>query len=141
MPETTATPRGGGPLRLRPDQARREDADHGRECGHEDRAEADATGLEHGVCGIAALGDALVGELDQEDRVLRHQAQQQDDPDETVDIQRHGGDFRQVGGEPGDGLGQLIERRVELMRANWLMTPQQPDATGTRRAGLRAARA
>jgi hypothetical protein len=65
--------------------SRHGDGDHaedGRGGGHDDRAQADAAGLDEGLLDDGALEALAVGEVDQEDRGLGDQAHQHDEADE-----------------------------------------------------------
>ena len=60
--------------------------------GHQDRAHADHGGLAGRVLHAHALGAELVGELDEQDAVLGHQADEQYQPDLAVDVERCAGE-------------------------------------------------
>ena len=73
-------------------QEQRQAAEHGGDHGHDHRAQADERGvadrLVHRLAGVAEL----VGELDDQDAVLRHQADQHDQADLAVDVERAAGE-------------------------------------------------
>src|SRR5690606_36412319 len=73
-------------------------ADH----GHEHRAQADVGGLEHGLAYAVAAVAQLIGELDDEDAVLGHDADQHDEADLAVDVEAGAGDQQREhgAGEP-----------------------------------------
>jgi len=58
-----------------------QDTRNGREGRHQDGPQAHAPGFEHGGTRFVAGGAALVGEFDEQDRVLRDQADEEDEAD------------------------------------------------------------
>ena len=69
-------------------QHQRQGTEHGRRHGHDDRAQAQAGRLLRGLVHAAAGVAQLVGELDHQDAVLGHHADQQQQPDLRVDVER-----------------------------------------------------
>ena len=63
-------------------------AHHGRRGRHQDRAQPRRGRLDHGVEFLASLLLQVVRELDDQDAVLRHEADEGDQPDLAVDVQR-----------------------------------------------------
>ena len=98
-------------------------AEHGGERGHENRAEAQQAGFEDGVAralAFVALGSQ--GEIDDQDAVLLHQADQQDDADHGNDaevrVREHEGQQRaharrREGGKNGDGMDVAFVQDAE----------------------------
>ena len=71
-------------------------AQNGREHRHDDRPKTQHRGIDDGLAHAQARVAHLVGELDDEDAVLCHQADQQDDADLAVDVERQTGQRHRV---------------------------------------------
>src|ERR1019366_8997312 len=95
-------------------ERQRQGSQHGGECGHQNGAETQQAGFENGVTGTLAF-NAFGGqsEIDDQDAVLLHQADQQNDADHgddaEVGVSQHqsqqGANARRgEGGENGDGV-------------------------------------
>ena len=111
---------GRGAGAARDDQRRH--AGHQRDGGHEDGAEAVAVGLDDGVVARHALGAQTVGVIDLENRVLLHDAEEQQQSEAREDIhglmrdqQRENAerDGERQGDENGDGVDEGFELRGE----------------------------
>ena len=91
MPKKTAVPsawRISAPAPLASDQ--RQHAEDEREAGHQDRPQAQSRGLDRGVeRGHSLVLLLLLGELDDQHRVLRRQAGQHDEADLREDVVVH----------------------------------------------------
>ena len=95
--------RGAGPAGL--DQG--EDAEDEGQGGHDDGAEAQAGAFQGGFQHVEAFRPLLGGELDDQDGVLRRQADQHHQADLEVDVVGHAADHhRRQGAEEGEGHGQ-----------------------------------
>jgi len=86
MPETTTVPMTDGPRRRRRWRPQRNAAEDERERRHEDGAEPQARALERGVDDGPAFLELGLRELDDEDRVLRGEADQHDEADLRIDV-------------------------------------------------------
>src|SRR5439155_18752306 len=73
----------------------RQNTGDGREGGHQNRAQPDGAGLQHGLARVNAFGPLLVGEFDEQNRVFGHQADQQHQADLAEQIQIHRRNDRQ----------------------------------------------
>jgi hypothetical protein len=67
-------------------EQQRDRARRGSNTSHDDRAQADVSGLQQRLAESASLIPKLIGELDDENPVLRRQPNQHDQPDFAVDI-------------------------------------------------------
>ena len=87
MPPATAVPtewRASWPAPVANDQ--RQHAEDERERGHQDRPQPDARRFDRRLDDRQPLVPQLLGELDDQDRVLRRQPDQHDQPDLAVDV-------------------------------------------------------
>ena len=64
----------------------RQHAEHEGDRGHQDRAESQAAGFQRGIDQVMSLVLQVAGKLDDQDRVLRRQADDDDQADLEVDV-------------------------------------------------------
>jgi hypothetical protein len=101
----------------------REVPHHRRGGSHENRAQAGARGFDDCAELVGALLLQLVGELDDEDPVLGYQADERDQADLAVDVQRRESEEREEqragdrqrnrSGEDDEGIAEALELRRE----------------------------